>query len=83
MDEEGERRDGKVERTTVSTSVDNLLVEARILLPGTQTLFGFELVVVFNNPSSALQRTESAFRFAGSITEFPPGHGPSATPPLP
>lgn len=29
-------------------TVDNILEEARMILPGTQTLFGFQLIVVFN-----------------------------------
>ncbi len=40
--------DGEVEQTSLSTSVNNLLEEARIILPGAQTLFGFQLIVVFN-----------------------------------
>ncbi len=43
-------RDGQDEqRTSLETSVSNLLEETRILLPGTQTLFGFQLIVVFND----------------------------------
>ena len=29
-------------------TVSNILEEARMILPGTQTLFGFQLIVVFN-----------------------------------
>ena len=32
----------------LSKNVDNILEEARMILPGTQTLFGFQLIVVFN-----------------------------------
>ena len=44
-----EERNDQEERTSLETSVSNLLEETRILLPGTQTLFGFQLIVVFNN----------------------------------
>lgn len=36
------------ERQSLSESVGNILEEARMILPGTQTLFGFQLIVVFN-----------------------------------
>lgn len=36
------------ERQSLSKSVGNILEEARMILPGTQTLFGFQLIVVFN-----------------------------------
>lgn len=37
------------ERQSLSDSVGNILEEARMILPGTQTLFGFQLIVVFNS----------------------------------
>jgi len=47
-DERGRgRRDDEVQPTDLDTSASNLLEEARMLLPGTQTLFGFQLAVVF------------------------------------
>ena len=43
-----DRRDDDEEtRTGLESSVSFLLEEARMLLPGTQTLFGFQLAVVF------------------------------------
>lgn len=36
------------ESLPLTKSVDNILEEARMILPGTQTLFGFQLIVVFN-----------------------------------
>lgn len=36
------------ERQSLSKSVGNILEEARMILPGTQTLFGFQLIVIFN-----------------------------------
>lgn len=37
------------ERQSLSAAVGNILEEARMILPGTQTLFGFQLIVVFNS----------------------------------
>ena len=37
------------QRQSLSESVGNILEEARMILPGTQTLFGFQLIVVFNS----------------------------------
>jgi hypothetical protein len=51
MEREGVGGDGdEVQETGLDTSVSNLLGEARMLLPGTQTLFGFQLAVVFTQP---------------------------------
>lgn len=36
------------ERQSLAETVGNILEEARMILPGTQTLFGFQLIVVFN-----------------------------------
>lgn len=36
-----------VERESLHNSFRNILEEARMILPGTQTLFGFQLIVVF------------------------------------
>jgi DMSO reductase anchor subunit len=36
------------EEQALSETVSNVLEEARMILPGTQTLFGFQLIVVFN-----------------------------------
>jgi hypothetical protein len=36
------------EKQALSQTVANILEEARMILPGTQTLFGFQLIVVFN-----------------------------------
>jgi hypothetical protein len=43
---------------SLETSASNLLEEARMLLPGTQTLFGFQLIVVFNSAFDQLSTTE-------------------------
>ncbi len=48
MEHGRDRRDeDEVKQTDLDTSVSFLLEEARMLLPGTQTLFGFQLAVVF------------------------------------
>ena len=41
-------RDDEVEKPPLGDTVKNILEEARMLLPGIQTLFGFQLIVVFN-----------------------------------
>lgn len=40
--------EGASEKQPLSEIVSNVLEEARMILPGTQTLFGFQLIVVFN-----------------------------------
>lgn len=40
--------DDEVEKPPLGDTVKNILEEARMLLPGIQTLFGFQLIVVFN-----------------------------------
>jgi hypothetical protein len=42
------RPDGEREHQELSDTVSNILEEARMILPGTETLFGFQLIVVFN-----------------------------------
>jgi hypothetical protein len=37
------------EEQPLGDAVSNILEEARMILPGTQTLFGFQLIVVFNS----------------------------------
>jgi len=44
----GEDRRSEEEDQSLSDAVSDLLEEARMILPGTQTLFGFQLIVVFN-----------------------------------
>jgi hypothetical protein len=39
-----------VERESLQKSVEHLLEECRMVLPGVQALFGFQLVAVFNQP---------------------------------
>lgn len=43
-----DNRDEEIEEPSLSSLVSDLLEEVRIVLPGTQTLFGFQLIVVFN-----------------------------------
>ena len=47
MGDVSERHGAGVQRTDLPTAVSNMLEEARMLLPGSQTLFGFQLIVVF------------------------------------
>ena len=45
-------RDDEVETPPLGDTVKNILEEARMVLPGIQTLFGFQLIVVFNQSFS-------------------------------
>lgn len=66
VDDEPSDNDRK--ETSLDTSVSNLLEETRILLPGTQTLFGFQLIVVFNGSfQSELSSTERALHLVATI----------------
>ena len=47
MSDDSRTSDGGFQKTELTTSVGNVLEEARMLLPGAQTLFGFQLIVVF------------------------------------
>lgn len=49
------------ESQSLSDSVSSILEEARMILPGTQTLFGFQLIVVFNQTFQ--DRLSSAERY--------------------
>jgi hypothetical protein len=42
------QREGKVQRLELFQAVELLLEECRMVLPGVQALFGFQLIVVFN-----------------------------------
>jgi hypothetical protein len=41
--------DSKGERQSLAHEADNILAEARMVLPGIQTVFGFQLIVPFND----------------------------------
>lgn len=43
-----------VTRESLTTQADHVLQEARVLLPGVQTLFGFQLIAVFSERFEAL-----------------------------
>jgi hypothetical protein len=52
----------KVEKIPLSEAVTHLLEECRMVLPGIQALFGFQLIVVFNPTfSEKLSLTERGF----------------------
>lgn len=55
------------ERAPLDTAISNLLEEARMLLPGTQTLFGFQLIVVFNSSFDRLSRFEQYLQGAAML----------------
>jgi|SRR5215203_5399819 len=48
MSDHARPNDRGSEQTDLPTSVSNMLEEARMLLPGAQALFGFQLIVVFD-----------------------------------
>ena len=55
-------KDEKVEKIPLSEAVTHLLEECRMVLPGIQALFGFQLIVVFNPAfSEKLSLTERGF----------------------
>jgi cobalamin synthase len=58
MSDERREREEKTKRASLETAASNLLEEARMLLPGTQTLFGFQLIVVFNGAFGRLSTVE-------------------------
>lgn len=56
------------ERQSLSETVGNILEEARMILPGTQTLFGFQLIVVFNTRfQERLSGTEQYVHLAATM----------------
>lgn len=56
---------GKVEKLPLAQAGQHLLEECRMVLPGIQALFGFQLVAVFNEHfSSALDPSEQAVHLA-------------------
>jgi hypothetical protein len=64
----GRRSEEDEERLSLETAVTNLLDETRILLPGTQTLLGFQLIVVFESSfHDRLTSTEQNLHFAAML----------------
>ena len=49
MDEATKAGGDERERLSLSDALGSVLDEARMILPGTQTLFGFQLIVVFDS----------------------------------
>jgi hypothetical protein len=58
---------GKVETVTLPQAATYLLEECRMVLPGIQALFGFQLIAVFNQRFASLSRFEQHLHYA-SIT---------------
>jgi uncharacterized protein DUF6328 len=48
MDDQTKRNEGEREKVPLSTAAHYLLEECRMVLPGIQALFGFQLIAVFN-----------------------------------
>ena len=56
------------QRASLDTAISNLLEETRIFIPGSQTLFGFQLIVVFNQSfQSRLSATEQALHLVATV----------------
>ena len=56
------------ERASLDTAISNLLEETRIFIPGSQTLFGFQLIVVFNQSfQDRLSSTEQVLHLIATI----------------
>ena len=64
----GRRSEEDEERLSLETAVTNLLDETWILLPGTQTLLEFQLIVVFESSfHDHLTSTEQNLHFAAML----------------
>ena len=62
------QKEEEQEHQSLSKTVGNILEEARMILPGTQTLFGFQLIVVFNTRfQERLSFTEQYIHLAATI----------------
>jgi hypothetical protein len=60
----GEQNGGDVEVQSLTGEADNILAEARMVLPGIQTLFGFQLIAVFNERFTGLAGSWQAVHLA-------------------
>ena len=47
----------EVEQESLKDEIANLIEEARMVLPGIQALFGFQLIAVFNNANAIFSAT--------------------------
>jgi len=62
-----ESSEGKIETVKLSEAASHLLNECRMVLPGIQALFGFQLVAVFNDRFSRdLSGAEQALHYAAT-----------------
>ena len=62
MAQEKDSAEGQKQRLSLSEAAQYLLDECRMVLPGIQTLFGFQLIVVFNSGfDQKLSVTESVW----------------------
>jgi hypothetical protein len=69
-----DRRAASVERLSLDKAVQHLLEEARMVLPGIQALFGFQLIAVFNqgfaqklSPAEQLLHLAATTLVAGAV----------------
>ena len=61
-------RDGEAEKVSLKDAVEQALEEARMVLPGIQALFGFQLVAVFNQRfDSALDGRQQGLHLAALL----------------
>ena len=52
------------EREPLSAQADHVIEEARMILPGVQALFGFQLMAVFNQPFETLSEVQQDIHLA-------------------
>src|ERR1700754_2643659 len=58
---------GAIERLSLEKAASHLLEECRMVLPGIQALFGFQLVAVFSNGFAALSASEQRLPLAAIL----------------
>src|SRR3954469_12589624 len=56
-----------VQPEPLKDEITNLIEEARMVLPGIQALFGFQLIAVFNNAFQNLTGSEQVFHYIALV----------------
>jgi|UPI00047FD1B6 hypothetical protein len=64
--EEKQMKDSHRETLDIATKIDQMLTEARVILPGAQALFGFQLIVMLT-PGFAKLPSEAKLLHAGAL----------------
>src|SRR5215211_1841498 len=65
---ERHRADGKREQVSLDSAATHILEECRMVLPGIQALFGFQLIAVFNDSfEEKLSRVEQLLHLAAIV----------------